>query len=286
MYSGIASPTMRLNIVYVVVVIVAGILQASGQEGFCLFNANTAQCVPAETDAEITQEYLAFADISGRCIGDTATSADGLMLIGCATESPECASIRFFTAADDTQPAQLLCLPANFTGGPSLDAFLALSNAYMACSEAETVTPECADTRVEYYDALGCDFCGVMEQQTLVGFRACLPFVDAEECAAAEPDGLEALPGDSAIERFEEGVDGEPEPEPEVGSMVEEGSRAMQLARMRRSRPTDPVRMRRSRPADPPRVRRGRPADPPRIRRSRPPDPPRVRRSRRERRIP
>lgn len=41
--------------------------------------------MPAEIDAAITQDYLAFVDIAELCIGDTAASDDGLMLAGCTT---------------------------------------------------------------------------------------------------------------------------------------------------------------------------------------------------------
>lgn len=60
-------------------------LTASRAGGFCEFNAGAARCVPAQIDAEVTQAYLAFVDTAGRCISNTTTSTDGLMLAGCDT---------------------------------------------------------------------------------------------------------------------------------------------------------------------------------------------------------
>lgn len=68
------------------------------------------------------------------------------------------------------------------------------------------VTLECSGTRNDYYAALGCDFCGLIEQELLVGFRACLPFMSPEQCARANPDGLDAIPEDSGVDSVEEEV--------------------------------------------------------------------------------
>lgn len=94
-----------------------------------------------------------------------------------------------------------LCLPANFSRNLVLTTFLELSDAYTLCSDAEDTSPACVATRSAYYAALGCHFCGITEQALLVGFRACLPFDVPEECATANPRGLEALPESSAVSR-------------------------------------------------------------------------------------
>lgn len=137
-------------------------------------------------------------------------------------DAPGCATADFYggRAASDADagaaPTQSLCLPANFSGTLSLTTFLELSEAYTLCSDVEDVSPACTATRSAYYGALGCHFCGVTEQALLVGFRACLPFVGPEECAAAQPGGLDALPDSAAVSRSrvrtDEGAGREPAP--------------------------------------------------------------------------